>query len=422
MPTDVEFKARLVAMGSKQSETTFDQVRSPTSRTSTVKLLLNLSVILNRKCKAYDVPGAYLHARTEDAVSTPGNPNIYIRLPNKRIAKLDKFLYGLKQSGLEWYESHKKWIIELGFVQSSTEPCLFTWRESKDRYIILLVYVDDDLVLASDDGLDEWFHAEMLKKYGAGVKMKSDQYTFLGMLIKYEGYQCTLSMPAYCDRLVNLADLQNARVANTPEALMDKEESEEPADKTLFQMLLGTINFLALMCRPELLNAISRLATKVTSPSESDMQKLKRTIRFVKGTREEGIIFRAGGVPKLECYVDASFDTHKDSKSHTGYCFYLNSYSGSFFARSAKQTIVTLSSAEAESMALFEALTEVVWFRKVLEDIGFEQNEPTLVHEDNTAAIAFANGHGSHSRTKHFDRRLRFNVDVLARGLVKLIL
>jgi hypothetical protein len=65
-------------------------------------------------------------------------------------------------------------------------------------------------------------------------------------------------------------------------------------------------------------------------------------------------------------------------------------------------------------------MAKLVWFRKVLEDIGFEQNEPTLVHEDNVAAIAFLNGRGSHSRTKRFDRRLQFNVDVMARVLVKL--
>ena len=39
------------------------------------------------------------------------NKNIYIKLPDGRFALLEKYLYGLKQSGLEWNELQSKVIL-----------------------------------------------------------------------------------------------------------------------------------------------------------------------------------------------------------------------------------------------------------------------------------------------------------------------
>ncbi len=347
--TILKYKARLVADGSQQHPSTFDAVRSPTSRHSTVKLVLNLSCYLRRRCVAYDVPGAYLHASTAEATSTDGDPNIFIQLPDKRVARLRKFLYGLKQSGLEWFEAHKGWILSLGFVQSPTEPCLYLWRENKgaapnsslgkqERYIILLVYVDDDLAVASDDSLEEWFHSAMKAEYGNDVKRKSDSYTFLGMKVHYDGYNCLLSMPAYCLKAVAESNLVNERIATTPESTTTPAFIDtSPADKVEFQRILGVVNYLALMCRHDLLGPISRLASCVSSPTSYDMTRLHRVLRYIKGTPNLGLVFRPSQSPNLECFVDASFDCHPDSKSHTGYCFFIGDRSGAFFARSAKQ-------------------------------------------------------------------------------------
>jgi hypothetical protein len=429
----IKYKARLVAMGSHQPTSTYDEIKSPTSRTSTVKLVLNISVIVNRRCRGYDVPGAYLHSETDKAVSTKGNPNIYVRFPNKKIARLNKFLYGLKQSGLEWFETHKRWILSLGFKQSPTEPCLYLWREHDvpigeplqptDKFIILLVYVDDDLLLASSEELETWFQTKIIEEYGRDVKVKCDDFTFLGMKVSYDTNMCTIAMPGYIDKLVELAKASHLTPVPTPETVVTSDTlSTEKADTEFYQMLLGTINYLATMCRPDILNAVSRLSTAAFSPTVSDMDKLMRVIRYLKGTRNDIMRFTRTEEerPRLECYADASFGCHIDSKSHSGYCCYLNRGSAAFYAKSSKQQIVTLSSAEAECVALSEVLTEIIWIRNVLADIGMPQSSPTIVHEDNTATIAITRGAGKHSKVKHFDRRVNFNRDAVDRGIISL--
>ena len=50
-------------------------------------------------------------------------------MPDGSFKKLRKFLYGLKQSGAEWFDRYSKFLISLGYDRSETEPCLWMWRE-----------------------------------------------------------------------------------------------------------------------------------------------------------------------------------------------------------------------------------------------------------------------------------------------------
>ena len=70
---------------------------------------------------------------------------------------------------------------------------------------------------------------------------------------------------------------------------------------------------------------------------------------------------------------------------------------------SKKQPTVSLSSTEAEYKALCAATCEVVWLRRLLQDVGEEQNEPTMIKCDNQSSIKLENNMIFHARTKHVD-------------------
>jgi hypothetical protein len=75
---------------------------------------------------------------------------------------------------------------------------------------------------------------------------------------------------------------------------------------------------------------------------------------------------------------------------------------------SKKKPIVSLSSTEEEYKALCEATCEAVWLRRVLQDIGKEQKELTMIKCDNQSSIKLANNPIYHSRTKHVDAQFHF--------------
>ncbi|KAL0318760.1 UNVERIFIED_CONTAM: Retrovirus-related Pol polyprotein from transposon TNT 1-94 [Sesamum angustifolium] len=61
------------------------------------------------------------------------------------------------------------------------------------------------------------------------------------------------------------------------------------------------------------------------------------------------------------------------------------------------------SSAEAEYIVAAATSNQAIWLRRILEDIGEKQEEPTTIYCDNKSAIAITKNPVQHSRTKHID-------------------
>jgi hypothetical protein len=145
------------------------------------------------------------------------------------------------------------------------------------------------------------------------------------------------------------------------------------------------------------------------------MNALMRILAYLYGTQDLGIVLLPGDSDTLilEAWCDASFDTHTDNKSHTGYGFtFRDSRSGLFYSRSQKQPNTALSSTESELYAAVEVVKDGLWFRGLLAEIGFPQLEPTPIKEDNAGLITLASQYsGNHKRVKHFLRPLNFLID-----------
>eukprot|EP00253_Pinus_taeda_P034771 PITA_34771 len=95
-----------------------------------------------------------------------------------------------------------------------------------------------------------------------------------------------------------------------------------------------------------------------------------------------------------------------DRKSNTGYMF--NIGSGPISWSSKKQPTVSLSSIEPEYKALCSASCEAIWIRRILEDVGKTQQEPTVIICDNQSTIKLANNPIYHARTKHIETQHHF--------------
>ena len=89
--------------------------------------------------------------------------------------------------------------------------------------------------------------------------------------------------------------------------------------------------------------------------------------------------------------------------------------------QSRMQTSVALSSMEAEYMAASAATQEAMWINRLLHQLGFQTPRPTVLYEDNKAAILFADHPGDHRRSKHIDARKYFVRDAVLNGDVQLV-
>ena len=106
---------------------------------------------------------------------------------------------------------------------------------------------------------------------------------------------------------------------------------------------------------------------------------------------------------------------HDDKwRSQGGYMMYVGDCLVSW--RSKRHRFRTLSSMEAEYVEAARGGQELVWFRRLLKNMGHPQSTPTVMWEDNKAAIAFSKNQTCHDRSKHIDIRVYWLRDLVLEG------
>jgi hypothetical protein len=84
------------------------------------------------------------------------------------------------------------------------------------------------------------------------------------------------------------------------------------------------------------------------------------------------------------------------------------------------QRSVSTSIAEAEYHALAYASKEAVWIRNLLGQLGFTQDQPTIIYGDNQGALALAENPEFHTRTKHIDVSAHYIRELAEDHIIKL--
>ena len=96
-----------------------------------------------------------------------------------------------------------------------------------------------------------------------------------------------------------------------------------------------------------------------------------------------------------------------------GGCFYVGTNLVSQISK--KQNSISLSTKEAEYIAVGSCCTQLLWMQKLLLDYGIRQ-EHLSIYCDNTSAINISKNPVQHSRTKHIEIRHHFNRELVEDG------
>ncbi|XP_075167710.1 uncharacterized protein LOC142239834 [Haematobia irritans] len=113
---------------------------------------------------------------------------------------------------------------------------------------------------------------------------------------------------------------------------------------------------------------------------EEDWTEVKRLLKYLNGSRK--LKLKVGSNEDfnqgLICFVDADLAQNViDRKSLSGYVFKFRGGCVSWYCH--KQQSVSLSSTEAEYIALGEATQEAIWLRRLLTDFGIQIETPTEI-------------------------------------------
>jgi len=191
-------------------------------------------------------------------------------------------------------------------------------------------------------------------------------------------------------------------------------------NKFPYQEVMGSLLYLAIHTRPDIAYAVNTLCRFNSNPTFSACRAAVRLLQYVRATVDYGIQY-SGHQLKTEAYSDSDWGGDLDTrKSTTGYT--LRIANGPVSWSSKLQTTLASSSMEAEYMAGYEVVAEIVWAVGVCREIGVKLSDgPINVYMDNKSAIALANNPVYHKRSKHIDIKYHWLREKVAEGVVNLI-
>jgi len=187
---------------------------------------------------------------------------------------------------------------------------------------------------------------------------------------------------------------------------------------------IGMLLYLSSNSHPDIQFMAHQCACFTHTPKQSHQQAILWICCYLKVMEDKGLSFQPSNELTLDCYVDADFaglynvENHTDPmcvKLRTGFVLLLGSCP--MLWSSKLQTEITLSTMEAEYIALSQAMRALLPLRSLLQEVGTKLNLSFLtklvikmrVWEDNNRAIALASNPMKFSaRMKHMVIKYHF--------------
>jgi hypothetical protein len=375
-------------------------------------MILTLSLLNNFKSRQVD----FIQAYTQAPLDCP----IYMEVPagysnqngeltftgeaNKNagrtwVLELKQKMYGLKQTGRNWYQCLHQELLKLSFRQSKVDKCLFYTTTC-----IIVIYVYDCLLFSPNDlRLNNIIkHLESI----FGITKESDIGAYLGLSIQCNAKgHLEITQPGLINRVVHLCGLINESNKHKTPAdviLQPPSKQDEPRQLTWnYRQINGILNYIAASSRPDISFAGHQCVDFSSAPRRNHELAIKRIVRYLKGTCTRGYTLSPTKETDMKVYVDADFAgswttdaTHLASsvKLRTGYVItYANC---TLLWTSKMQMEIALTTTKAEYITLSQSLQDLIPLRSMLKEIAVVYNRTleqaiaySTVFEDNKGCI-----------------------------------
>ncbi|RVX19739.1 Retrovirus-related Pol polyprotein from transposon TNT 1-94 [Vitis vinifera] len=348
------YKARLVAKGFTQKEgIDFKETFSPISTKDSFRIIMALVAHYDLELHQMDVKTAFLNGDIDETIYMVQPENFVSEDSENMVCKLTKSIYGLKQASRQWYFKFHQIIVSYGFEANLMDECV------------------------------------------------------------YHKFSGRLSQRTYIDKVLQRYGMQNSKPGDTPVAKGDKFSlnqcpknslASQEMQKIRYASAVGSLMYAQVCTHSDIAYIVGMLGRYLSNPGMDHWRAAKRVMRYLQRTKEYMITYRRLDQLEFIGYSDSDFAGCQDSKRSTsGYIYLLAG--GAISWRSAKQTLITSSTMEAEFVACYEASNQGIWLRNFVTGLhvldGIER--PLKIFCDNKSAVLYSNNNRSSTKSKYID-------------------
>ncbi|KAK8600566.1 hypothetical protein V6N12_050419 [Hibiscus sabdariffa] len=329
-----------------------------------IRILLAVAAFHDYEIWQMDVKTAFLNGKLEEDVYMTQPEGFVTPEDARKVCKLQRSIYGLKQASRSWNLRFNEAIQEFGFIRNEDEP--FVYKKFSGSIVSFLVlYVDDILIIGNDiptlQSIKTWLSSCFSMKdleeaaYILGVKIYRDRSRRL----------LGLSQSTYIDKVLKRFSMEESKrgflpmrhgISLSKEMCPSTPQERERMSQIPYASAIGSIMY-AMICH---------------------WTSVKYILKYLRRTKDIFLVYGGEEELRIKGYTDASFQTDKDdSRSQLGFVFCLNG----------------ASEAIKEDVGIKEFISELRVVPSILDAVG--------LYCDNNGAIAQAKEPRSHHGPKH---------------------
>ena len=416
-----KFKARLCLRGDLQKGQ-FESY-APVTTFSSLRILLITALMFKWKTCCIDFVNAFVQAKLDVDVWMHLPRGFYSNNKGKTCLKLLRSLYGAVFSPRLWYQLLERVLLEIGFIKSKHDPCLFL-KEN----IYLVIHVDDCGIAYEDEDALNWLIKELEKKNLLLTKEGSFN-EYLGIQYERENDKIILTQIGLIKKIIATVGLSNCNpnwVPASPECLGIDPEGESMQESWCYPSVIGMLLYLSSNTRSDITFAVSQCARFCHNPKQSHATAVKMIVRYLFRTQDKGTVITLPTRFNLECFTDSDFaglfkrDPDASPSSAKSRSAYVIKFCGCpLLWKSQLQPTIALSTGEAEYYALSQSMRALLPIYYTLEEFfsivqapcpfhKLASNLTTVVRVDNTSALTLARDQQITSRNRHYHCRFHF--------------
>lgn len=329
--------------------------------------------------------------------------------------RLRRPLYGLAAAPACWSATLRAYLQSEGWVPvAEGEDTMYkrTVRvsDSESKNMFLIFHVDDILLSAhpSCAAAVRDFKTRFMQRFQAKDEGLVTRY--IGMDVHRVQDRIYLTQSSLAQELVDFMGLTDCNATLTPlEPGTRLLEADRPAlpdtgRTKYYQHIVGCLQYLAQWTRPDLAHATHELSKHQSNPGEVHLDAAKRTVRYLKGTINFGLVYRFvhRDADRLIGFADADWAGDVDTRrSLSANVFMCNG--GAILWHCKQQQGVATSTSEAEFVSASTAGKDAEWFRRILAGMAMHQPGPTPIYEDNKGCRLMSENPVQKSKTRHID-------------------
>ena len=447
-------KARCCLRGDLQIQfynITPNQSMAPVIRQSSLNAVECVACLRGQHCCPFDVEGAYLRGKQRACEQMVVRPPAGFRQHDERGVEILWLmlnpLYGQADAGAIWNRTFNDFMVKsrgdggAGHERCPNDPCVYSREdEVSQARVTLPLYVDDGKVFYDSGKAGETCGKDDMARLTKEFDIKFDKVDpvedyFLGSNRKTAGLNVTtLTCKTYIEQMVGRylpgEDLDTpcrkfpGEWGSTPasdqlqrafEAAVAARPTASPELTKRYGSLYGSLMH-TMKWRGEICVPMNRLGACLSFATQELYDCMERVLVYLYRTRDLGVTYSkfAEGADEIKAYADSDWGT---TRSTTGFCIMLGGASIAHGSR--RQHCITMSSCEAELVALCECAMELVYISQLLSFIGLPIVKAIKCFTDNKGAHDLCHRYTSAQNSRHVDRKLFKMRELRGAGVVE---